>query len=249
MNCEKCQDLLSDFLDGALSTDDSRQLNAHLEECLTCVGARDDLDSILSFCHECRGEYEAPPNERALWLRIRNIIESEPLAVAASADPSTAMRSESWWARLMNRSWELSLPQLTAAITAIAIAVSLATAFGVQRMQNLSGQQQQQQSARQDESASNARKPNATTAMLTVDDRVRNRQVEIDYWNQRIQQQMLRWSPQTRQSFERNLAVINQAVMDSRDQLLVNPHDEVSEEMLNSALNEKMQLLKEFSDL
>lgn len=245
MNCEKCQDLLSDFFDGALSTDDSRKLNAHLEECLSCVGARDDLDSILSFCRDCRGEYEAPPNEKAMWLRIRNIIESDPVAVAASSSPATSTtRRESWWAGLMNRSWELSLPQLSAAITAIAIAVSLATAFSIQRMQNFGNQP-----ARQDESASNARKSNAPVAMLTVDDRVRNRQVEIDFWNQRIKQQMLRWSPQTRQSFERNLAVINQAVSDSRNQLIANPHDEVSEEMLNSALNEKMQLLKEFSDL
>jgi hypothetical protein len=180
----------------------------------------------------------------ALWLRIRNIVESEQAAAAVSSSPTVATRRESWWAGLMTRSWELSLPQLSAAITAIAIAVSLATAFSIQRMQNFGNQP-----ARQDESASNARRSNAPVAMLTVDDRVRNRQVEIDFWNQRIQQQMLRWSPQTRQSFERNLTVINQAVSDSRNQLLVNPHDEVSEEMLNSALNEKMQLLKEFSDL
>jgi anti-sigma factor RsiW len=241
MNCEKCQDLLSDFLDGALSTDDSRTLNAHLEECLSCVGARDDLDSIMSFCREHRGEYEEPPNEKALWLRIRNIIESEEVVAANSA---IKVERATWWSRWMNRSWELSLPQLTAAITAIAIAVSLATAFSVQRMQT-----PDRQVARQDETAVNARPSNAPTAMLTVDDRVRHQQMEIDYWNQRIQQQMVRWSPQTRQSFERNLAVINQAVADSRNQLIVSPHDEVSEEMLNSALNEKMQLLKEFSDL
>ncbi len=248
MNCEKCQELLSDFLDGALSTEESRILNAHLEECLSCVGARDDLDSIISFCREQRGQYEAPPNEKALWLRIRNIIESEQAAAAAataSANSSIGEVRDSWWSRLMNRSWELSLPQLTAAISAIAIAVALATAFSIQRMQNLGSQ-----SARQNDVAGNtARSSNAPTAMLTVDDRVRHQQMEIDFWNKRIQQQMARWSPQTRQSFERNLNVINQAVADSRNQLLVSPHDEVSEEMLNSALNEKMQLLKEFSDL
>jgi len=245
MNCEKCQDLLSDFLDGALSTEDSRVLSTHLEECLSCVGARDDLESIVSFCHECRDEYVAPPNERALWLRIRNIIESDTATVAAMHSHAAQSR-EGWWSRIMNRSWELSLPQLTAAIAAIAIAVALATAFSVQRMQDFGGQT----ASRQAESTQSAsRKPNTPTAMLAVDDRVRHQQVEIDYWNKRIQQQMVRWSPQTRQSFERNLNVINQAVADSRDQLLVNPHDEVSEEMLNSALNEKMQLLKEFSDL
>ncbi|HYY57640.1 MAG TPA: zf-HC2 domain-containing protein [Pyrinomonadaceae bacterium] len=249
MNCEKCQDLLSDFLDGALSTEDSHVLGSHLEECLSCLGARDDLESIVSFCRECREEYVSPPNERALWLRIRNIIESEPVA-AAAALPSVERARENWWARLMNRSWELSLPQLTAAITAIAIAVSLATAFSLQQMQGFGDRSA---SARDESSSSSARssrdKAGAPTTMLAVDDRVRHQQMEIDYWNKRIQQQMARWSPQTRQSFERNLNVINQAVADSRNQLLVSPHDEVSEEMLNSALNEKMQLLKEFSDL
>jgi hypothetical protein len=31
--------------------------------------------------------------------------------------------------------------------------------------------------------------------------------------------------------------------------LIQNPHDEVYEEMLNTALNDKMELLKEFSDM
>ena len=246
MNCEKCQDLLSDFLDGELGADDRRTLSAHLDECLTCVGAHDDLNSILSVCRDCRGEYDAPPNERALWLRIRNIIESEQVtAAAAAANSATGVaRPASWWAGWMNRSWELSLPQLSAAVAAIVIAVSLGTAFSLQRMQNFSTP-----SVRPNELASNSPKSVTPTAKLTVDDRVRHQQMEIDYWNKRIQQQMASWSPQTRASFERNLTVIDQAVADSRNQLLVDPHDEVSEEMLNSALSEKMQLLREFSDL
>lgn len=246
MNCEKCQDLLSDFLDGALGTEDSRTLDAHLEECLSCRDAHADFDSILSFCREHRGEYDAPPNERALWLRIRNIIESErPVAAPATMHAALQPQPDNWWSSLMGRSWQLSLPQLTAAVAAIVIAVSLATAFSVQRMQNNAGAP----SARQTEVAGNTPKHAAPTALLTVDDRVRHQQMEIDYWNKRVQEQMARWSPQTRESFERNLNVINQAVADSRNQLLVDPHDEVSEEMLNSALSEKMQLLKEFSDL
>ena len=244
MNCEKCQDLLSDFLDGELGAEDRRMLSAHLEECLSCRDAHADFDSILSFCREHRGEYDAPPNERALWLRIRNIIESEQVTVAAANSATGAARPVSWWSGWMNRSWELSLPQLSAAVAAIVIAVSLGTAFSLQRMQNLSAP-----SARSNELAIISPKSATPTAKLTVDDRVRHQQMEIDYWNKRIQQQMASWSPQTRASFERNLSVINQAVADSRNQLLVDPHDEVSEEMLNSALSEKMQLLREFSDL
>jgi hypothetical protein len=51
-----------------------------------------------------------------------------------------------------------------------------------------------------------------------------------------------------RQTFDRNLQVIDQAVNDSMNNLGQNPHDEVSEEMLNSALNEKLALLKEFAE-
>ena len=52
-----------------------------------------------------------------------------------------------------------------------------------------------------------------------------------------------------RETFDRNLKVIDQAVTASFDALSKNPHDEVSEEMLNAALNEKLALLKEFAEL
>jgi hypothetical protein len=52
-----------------------------------------------------------------------------------------------------------------------------------------------------------------------------------------------------RETFDRNLQVIDQTVNDSLNSLSQNPHDEVSEEMLNAALNEKLSLLKEFAEL
>ena len=58
-----------------------------------------------------------------------------------------------------------------------------------------------------------------------------------------------RWNAQMRETFDRNLQVIDRAVNDSLSELNRNPHDEVSEEMLNAALNEKLALLKEFSDV
>jgi hypothetical protein len=58
-----------------------------------------------------------------------------------------------------------------------------------------------------------------------------------------------RWSPQMRETFDRNMSVIDAAVNDSMDQLKKNPHDAISEDILNEALNDKVALLKEFSDL
>ena len=76
MNCETCQELIHDLIDGSISQRDEFTLNTHLKECLDCDSVRQDLASIVGFCRTHRGEYEAPPNEQALWLRIRNVDRS-----------------------------------------------------------------------------------------------------------------------------------------------------------------------------
>ena len=250
MNCEKCQELLSDFLDDALSPKDKETLNAHLEECLSCFAVRDELNSIISFCCDNRGQYVSPPNERALWLRIRNTVESELAAVTVASVQGSAQteRSENWWSRLMHRSWELSLSQMTGAVAVIAIAVALITAFSMQRIQ-----QSDTGATTAAVSSGGSGRANTTDAstisVSDVDGRMRQQQLAIEYWNQRIEERKASWSPQMREAFERNMTVIDQAVNYSRDELRRNPHDEVSEEMLNSALNDKMELLREFADL
>lgn len=249
MNCEKCQDLLSDFLDDALSHEDQASLNVHLEECLSCFAVRDELHSIVSFCCENRAEYLAPPNERALWLRIRNTIEGERATAATVSASAQARASESWWKQLMGRSWELSLSQMTGAVAAITVAVALITAFSMQRMQRSADLTTNTVSASGTNRAVMLNAAPSSVNGTTIDDRTRQQQLAIDYWNQRIEERKARWSPQMREAFERNMNVIDQAVNYSRDELRRNPHDEVSEEMLNSALNDKMELLREFADL
>jgi hypothetical protein len=86
-------------------------------------------------------------------------------------------------------------------------------------------------------------------AATNVRDRFSQQEQAIAYWNQRVELNKERWNAQMRETFDRNLQVIDQAVNNSLNELTRNPHDEVSEEMLNAALNEKLALLKEFSDL
>jgi anti-sigma factor RsiW len=234
MNCEKCQDLISDFLDGALSHQDQSTLNSHLEECLGCADVRNDLHSIVDFCRTQRGVYVAPPNEKALWQRIRNVIE-----VDASARTSPVPARRSSWSNWIGRSWELSFPQLIASAAAIVLVVSLSTAVGLRRWQ--SGD------------SATFKSPVANTSLsvsaANVRSRISQQEQLISYWNQRVEFNKARWNPQMRETFDRNLKVIDQAVNDSFDALSRNPHDEVSEEMLNAALNEKLSLLKEFAEL
>ena len=231
MNCEKYQDLLSDFIDGSLAKPDHDRVETHLITCEVCAEARGDLIAIVGYCREHRGEYDAVPNERALWLRISNTIETE-LAVAA---PARIPPGTGWWFRLMNRSWQLSFPQMAAAVAVIVIMVGAATTVGVRRFGAGSGVQSAGASL--------------VLSETSVDDRYRQRQQVIAYWNQRVELNKQRWNPQMRETFDRNMSVIDAAVNESMQRLKQNPHDEVSEEILNAALTDKVALLKEFSEL
>jgi len=236
MNCEKCRDLLSEFVDGSLGREDYTTFSAHLDECLECADVRNDLNSIVSFCRENRGQYEAPPNERALWLRIRNLIEGE---TAQNNLGAPAKKRAGWLSGAGHRSWELTLPQLAAAVAGIVIVVALTTVVGLRSFggkvfgPGVSSSQHISLTGKREDPA----------------DRIWQQQQAIKYWNDRIELNKVRWSPQMRETFDRNLKVIDQAVNNSLAELQKNPHDEVSEEMLNSALSDKMNLLREFSDL
>jgi Putative zinc-finger len=228
MNCETCQELIHDLIDGSISQRDESSLNTHLKECLDCESVRHDLAAIVGFCRTQRGQYEAPPNEKALWLRIRNVIEAEiPAQVAAIPEPR-----RSFFSRLMGHSWELSLPQLAASVAAIVLFVSLGTVVGLRRWGGY---------------------PVAVNSVQAevsnINDRVWQRQQVINYWNQRIELNKARWSPQMRETFDRNMKLIDESLSKAFDELKQNPHDEISEQMLNEALNDKLTLLRDFSDL
>ena len=231
MNCEQCQELIHDLIDGRISQRDEFTLNTHLQECLDCDSVRQDLASIVTFCQTHRGEYAAPPNERALWLRIRNVVEAENASRVAAQKKAAEPSSLSRW---LNHSWQLSLPQLAAATVAIVLLVSLTTVVGLRRWGTEGGRP-----------AASAQFEAATD----VNDRVFQRTQVINYWNQRVEMNKARWSPEMRATFDRNLRVIDDAVAKSLSDLNQNPHDEVSEQMLNESLSDKLALLKEFSDL
>lgn len=229
MNCETCQELIHDLIDGSISGSDESTLYTHLKQCLDCESVRQDLASIVGFCRTQRGQYEAPPNEQALWLRIRNVIEAEiPGTVVSNSEPR-----RSFLGRWMGRSWELSLPQLATSTVAIVLLVSLATVVGLRRWGGYRV----------------PATPTPTVEVSNANDRVWQRTQVINYWNERVELNKARWSPEMRETFDRNMKVIDQTVADTLNELNRNPHDEISEQMLNEALNDKLALLKEFSDL
>ena len=231
MDCEKCSDLLNDFLDGTLAGEDRTLLSTHLDDCLGCACVRDEIRTIVTAAAESREHFAAPPNERALWLRVRNTIEAELGAQQRAAASSSVVfqARENFLARLMNKRWVLSLPQLTAAVVAIVVGVSVITTVGMRRLAGQGGV-----------------KPEAPRMAKKVNP---DQMVAIEYLMQRVEERKNRWNPRMREAFDRNLGIIDATVSDSLKELDESPHDEISEEALNAALRDKMELLREFSEL
>ena len=57
------------------------------------------------------------------------------------------------------------------------------------------------------------------------------------------------WDRVTREAFDRNLQVLDESVKDYTTILSQDPEDELSGEMLDAVMNDKMNLLRDFADL
>ena len=234
MNCEKCQELLSEYLDGTLGHTAHASVGAHIAACAACAAAREDFHAIIAVAREARGQLFAPTDERALWLRVRNTVEAESLPARARVEP--ARRSAGFWSNLFGRRFELSLPQLAAGVAALVVAVASATALTVRY------------------AAPAAPAERAAGMRRVVADEfyprayLEQHQASLNYWEQRVQARKASWNPRMRASFDRSVYVLDQTVSDSLNDLRQNPHDEVAEEMLNSALRDKIELLREFGE-
>jgi hypothetical protein len=229
MNCETCQDLLSDHLDGALGREEQASVNAHLAACAECAAAREEFLTILGAASEAHEHLFAPPDEYALWRRIRASVEAEQPAPRAAA-------ARGFWARLRSRTWEFTLPQLATAAAALVVAVSLGTTLGVQYL-----------NAGVNEAPDRGRARVAETANYPQT-YLQPHQASLRYWEQRVELRRASWNPRMRDSFDRSVTALDSAVDDSLRDLRQNPHDEVAEEMLNSALRDKIELLREFGE-
>ena len=232
MNCEKCQELLSEFLDGTLGHAEHTAVGAHLAACPLCAAAREDFHAIIAAARDARGQIFLPMDERALWLRVREEVEAESRPVRAGR----AAAGAGFWSRLFGQRFELSLPQLAAGAAALVVAAASVTALGLRF------------------ASAPAPEGRAATVRRVVSDDfyprayVEQHEASLRYWEQRVEARRASWNPRMRASFDRSVYFLDQSVKDSLDDLQKNPHDEVAEETLNAALREKTELLREFGE-
>lgn len=106
MNCSQCQELISDYIDGALEAGEEINVERHLRDCAACRALRDDLIQIIHFSR--RLPQRAPSNQ--LWPRIASQIEQRPGSKLAAR-----------LSRLKQRRFSFSAAQLAAGFLALAL--------------------------------------------------------------------------------------------------------------------------------
>lgn len=254
MNCEKCQNLISEFLDDELCGKERIGIEEHLAKCLACVEIFEDFSIIKAGCDEVRQEIATPPNSQALWLRISNLVESEREAEAAKSVKESVAK-QSGWARFKQRNWQFSFSQIASSIVGIVVISSLITVLGVQNLSPnpispaIVNNANTLQPSLFDKLLVKVGWNNSEAQTLEQENRYQQQLMAIEYWNQRVEARKKQWQPDIRAAFDRNLKEVNQVVVDYNEHLKENPEDRLSEEMLDSALQEKMELLREFSEL
>ena len=243
MNCEECEQNISLYLDGELDEQKSSDMRLHLSVCHPCAKVCEDFSVILDSCRETVPSEIVPPNAQALWRRINNLIESE-----IKPEPPPVEEAPKGW---LSRGWNLTFSQAGAGVLAIALISSLLTVVGIRNYFEPSNEDfTSRSSASQTTLEKILSKVGLTeTPQQARERRIKEQQAAIAYWTQRVQERRGQWDAKMRDAFDRNLNLIDESVSEYTTILQANPDDELTGEMLDTVLNDKMDLLREFSDL
>ena len=221
MVCTQCQELLSEYIDGALELGEQVNIERHLADCDSCRAVRDDFLQIVHFSHQLPLQSPSP----ALWSRIRSDVDSLQAGVWS--------RPRRWLARiktLTTLNFNLSIPQLAAGAAALVVVVSIGAIIS--------------RDGRPPEPAAPSVAAPEVTPLSNAD--LQQLEKQISSLSETVEQKKTSWDPELRTEFERNLYYIDQSLVECRHQLKNNPADDVSQELMLNAYREKVRLLEGF---
>lgn len=218
MVCTQCQELLSEYIDGALELGEQVNIERHLADCDSCRAVRDDFLQIVHFSHKLPLQSPSP----ALWSRIRSDVDLQE---------DVWSRPRRWLARIRSLNFNLSIPQLAAGAAALVIIISAGVIV-----------------SQRDRGTLQPVGPSVASAEVTPLSNTDLQQLEkqISTLSETVQQKKTSWDPQLRSEFERNLYYVDQSLVECRHQLKNNPADDVSQELMLNAYREKVRLLEGF---
>ena len=218
MICTKCQELLSDYIDGALELGEQVSIERHLADCEPCRAMRDDLLQIVHFSHQL--PLQAPAS--SLWPRIQSDI--------GYLRPGFWARPLRWWARVRSFNFNLSVPQMIAGAATLVIVISIGVIVSRRDTPPVN--------------SDNATRLSQVTPLSNAD--LQQLEKQISKLSDSVEQRKESWDPELRIAFERNLLYVDQTLVECRHQLNDNPADDVSQELMLNAYREKVRLLEGF---
>ena len=221
MDCKQCQELLSEYIDGALELGEQVNLERHLSDCEPCRAVRDDLLQIVHFSQQLPMQSPSSP----LWPRISSGL--------AELQPSFWSRSLRWWTSLRTLNFNFSIPQMIAGAAALAIVVSIGIIVSRRDIGPL-------------QLANNAASVAPSEARPLSQADLQQLEKQISQLSETVEQRKVSWDPELRNAFERNLLYIDQSLVECRHQLNDHPGDDVSQELMLNAYREKVRLLEGF---
>ncbi|MFM9905530.1 MAG: anti-sigma factor family protein [Pyrinomonadaceae bacterium] len=239
MHCDECKNLIGAFMDNELEPSQASAVRSHMAFCPACAHVCEDLASILDVCQTESPSGIVPPNSQALWCRINNIIESEVKPRALPVEqPQVGFR-------------RFSFVQVAAVVLCVAVISSLVTVVAIRNYVQPAVDDFTTRSAATQTTFEKvlSKVGLVETPQQARDRRVKEQQAAIEYWNVRIQTRRSQWDRTTREAFDRNLQVIDESLNDYTTILAQDPDDELSGEMLDSVLTDKMNLMRDFADL
>ena len=227
-------------MDNELDETTSMSVQTHLSVCADCAKICEDFAVILDSCTIEKPSQVPPPNSQALWCRINNIIESE-----AKHEPIAPEPPKGWFGR------SFTFSQVGSAVLGIAVISSLLTIVGIKNYYEPTAEDY---TSRSSSSQTTFEKVLSKVGLTDTPHQARMRRLQeqqaaIEYWNKRVQARREQWDNNMRDAFDRNLNEIDQAVTEYTVILEHDPQDDLSGEMLDSTLTEKMNLLRAFSEL
>jgi hypothetical protein len=237
MNCEWVKEKLEAYLIGELPAGEIRNISAHLAICNQCFAEFERRASDIDFFSQ---ENCNIPNPSALWCRISNTIEHE----VNSQKQQEALNAET-------KRRKFTFGQVAAAALVFALLSSLLTIVAINIFSRPSNhdwtrRSQFNQTTFEKIMTRIGLMESPAQAQLR---RLQEQEKVIDYWSRRVEERRAFWDENLRRGFDRNLQIIDQAAAEYRQTLEKNPDDELSAEMLDSVMTEKINLLREFAEL
>jgi hypothetical protein len=220
MTCPDAERLLHDALDGALAPDDAAALAAHLDACEACR----DLQADLALIHDAGASLERPIVPAHGWTSLAARLEHDGLlASAARRDRRPSWSGYAW----------------------MAVAATLLAGVGAGLVYRGSEQAAPAAPAAAGTpgNAGDARAVEAIEVELRL--AAEHYEKAITALERLAAEDRTRLDPAVAQVVERNLALIDQAIADSRTALQGQPGSLVAQESLFDAYRRKVSLLQD----